>query len=534
MFSTIQIQKSYFSVKYYDMKIINWRCCSASKSLLFRYCSTSTHSVPQTKSCNRVRVRFAPSPTGQLHLGGLRTAIYNYLFAKAHKGQFILRIEDTDQSRLVPGAAERLETILKWSGIHPDESPLVGGEYGPYFQSHRLNIYSKFASDLIDKGHAYRCFCTEKRLELLKREATRTRQPNKYDRKCLQLSSSEIEEKLAQKVPHTVRFLLTPDTIPFEDLIFGHFSHNVFENEGDPIIMKSDGYPTYHFANVVDDHLMKITHVLRGVEWQVSTPKHLQMYKAFGWDPPIFGHLPLIMNRDGTKLSKRQSDLHLETLKTAGYYPDAVINFVTSVGGGFEERDYNLDQIHSLDQLISKFDINKVHTASCKIEMDRLDIINRFVIKDLLIHKDTKCKIIRLCRKVITQKVLNLGLQIDSIEDGTIEKYLVWGQDRITKLEDIVGDDLMFLWVQPSKDNMIISIEDSTFERALQIISKSEERKLMKNLKTLSKEAGVQFPVLMKEIRMLITGRAEGPPITELINILGTEVVIKRLKNYLI
>jgi len=534
MFSTIQLQTSYFSVIYYNMKILNWRCYSASKFLLFRYCSTSTHSVSQIKSCNQVRVRFAPSPTGHLHLGGFRTAIYNYLFAKAHNGQFILRIEDTDQSRLVPGAAERLETVLKWSGIHPDESPLVGGDYGPYFQSHRLDIYAKFASDLIAKGHAYRCFCTEKRLELLKREATRTRQPNKYDRKCLQMSSSEVEEKLAQKVPHTVRFLLTPDLMPFEDLIYGQFSHNVFETEGDPIIMKSDGYPTYHFANVVDDHLMKITHVLRGVEWQVSTPKHLQMYKAFGWEPPVFGHLPLIMNKDGTKLSKRQGDLHLETLKTSGYYPDAVINFVTSVGGGFEERDYNLDQIHSLEKLVSMFDIKKVHTASCKIEMDRLDIINRFVIKDMLNHEETKGEIIRLCREVITQKVLNLGLQIDSIDDETIEKYLVWGQDRINKLEDIVGEDLIFLWVQPSKDDLNISIEDSSLDKAIQVINETEEKKIMKKLKTLSKEVGIQFPVLMKELRLLITGKAEGPPITELINILGTEVVIKRLKNYLL
>jgi len=514
------------------MKTLNWRFYSASKYLLFRSCST--HTIPKINSNNQVRVRFAPSPTGHLHLGGFRTAIYNYLFAKAHNGQFILRIEDTDQSRLVPGAAQRLENVLNWSGIQPDESPAAGGQHGPYFQSKRLEIYKKHASDLIDKGHAYRCFCTEKRLELLKREATRTRQPNKYDRRCHGLSPSDIEEKLAQNTPHTVRFLLTPETMPFDDLIYGHFSHNVFDTEGDPIIMKSDQYPTYHFANVVDDHLMKITHVLRGVEWQVSTPKHLQLYKAFGWDPPVFGHLPLIMNKDGTKLSKRQNDLHLETLKSGGYYPDSVINFVTSVGGGFEERDYKLDQVYSLDELITKFDIRKVHTASCKIEMDRLDITNRCVIKDMLKNEQSKIEIVKLCRDVITQKVFELGLHIDNIDDETIMRYLVWGQDRINKLGDIVGDDLMFLWVRPCKDDMVISIEESTIEKVIQIINETEEEKIMKSLKKLSKEIRIQFPVLMKELRMLITGKAEGPPITELIAILGAEVVMKRLKNNLL
>jgi len=512
------------------MKIQNWR---PAKILLSRHCST--HSVPKLNlDSHQVRVRFAPSPTGHLHLGGFRTAIYNYLFAKTHKGKFILRIEDTDQSRLVPGSAEKLENILNWSGIFPDESPLVGGDSGPYYQSHRLGIYSKYASDLLSTGHAYRCFCTEKRLELMKREATRTRQPNKYDRKCLHLSPGEIEEKLSQKTPHTVRFLLTPEPQPFDDLIYGNFTHDVFEAEGDPIIIKSDQYPTYHFANVVDDHLMAITHVLRGVEWQVSTPKHLLLYKAFGWDPPVFGHLPLIMNKDGTKLSKRQGDLHLETLKKGGFYPDAVMNFVTSVGGGFEERDYNLDQVYKVEELVEKFSISKVHTASCRLEMDRLDIINRHVIKEKLKIEETKAEIIQLCREVITEKVGCLGLQIDDVDDKTIEKYLVWGQDRIHKLGDIVGEDLIFLWIMPSKVELNISLQDSTIEEVVQIINESEEKHLMKALKTLSKELDTKFPIMMKDLRVVITGRSEGPPITELINILGSEAVVKRLRNYLL
>lgn len=513
------------------MKIYNGRLFSSAKFMLVRF--SSTVSVPK-RDPNKVRVRFAPSPTGHLHLGGFRTALYNYLFAKSQKGKFILRIEDTDQARYVPGTSEELEKVLNWTGIVPDESPLVGGDYGPYNQSHRLQIYSKYATDLLDKGLAYRCFCTEKRLELLKKESARTRQPNKYDRKCLHLSQSEIEVKLAMKTPFTLRFLLSPDIQTFDDMIFGNFSHDVFAVEGDPIIVKSDNYPTYHFANVVDDHLMEISHVLRGVEWQVSTPKHLLLYKALGWEPPIFGHLPLIMNSDGTKLSKRQGALHMESLRKVGFYPEAVLNFVTSVGGGFEERDNNLDKVYHKVELCDKFNIAKVNTASCKIDMDKLDIINRVIIKEKLKCEDQKSEMIKLCREVITESVIKLGLKIDDVQDATIEKYLVWSQDRINKFVDIVEEDLMFLWVLPVVENLQVSIRNSTVQKVIQIIIVKEnlDTTLMKSLKDLGKSDEIKFPVLMKDLRVIITGKSDGPPILELLHILGPEKVVRRLKNY--
>lgn len=275
-----------------------------------------------SSSSELVRVRFAPSPTGHLHLGGFRTALYNYLWAKSHghdRGRFILRIEDTDQTRLVPGAAEKLERILEWTGLVPDESPLKGGDFGPYVQSQRLHLYSEAVERMLESGHAYRCFCTERRLELMKRESTRLRVNHKYDRRCLTLSESEIQEKLSQGIPHTVRLKIRPFPESFSDLIYGDVSFNVFELEGDPIILKSDGFPTYHLANVVDDHWMNITHVLRGVEWQISTPKHILLYEALGWNPPKFAHLPLIVNSDGTKMSKRQNDIQVEHYKDQGY-----------------------------------------------------------------------------------------------------------------------------------------------------------------------------------------------------------------------
>ncbi|PNF34521.1 hypothetical protein B7P43_G10725 [Cryptotermes secundus] len=225
-----------------------------------------------------VRVRFAPSPTGHLHLGGLRTAFYNYLFAKSHGGKFILRIEDTDQSRIVPDAVDKFENDLEWVGIVPDESPSVGGPYGPYKQSERLSLYRNQVKSILEKGEGYYCFCTDRRLDLLRREALRARQVPRYDNRCRHLSEEEVKERLDRGDNYCIRFKLMSDEEAFEDLVYGRISYNVALNEGDPVIIKSDGYPTYHFANVVDDHFMKISHVLRGVEWQISTSKHILLY----------------------------------------------------------------------------------------------------------------------------------------------------------------------------------------------------------------------------------------------------------------
>jgi len=481
-----------------------------------------------------IRVRFAPSPTGYLHLGGLRTALYNYLFAKSHGGQFILRIEDTDQSRLVQGASEQLEEVLNWIGLVPDESPIAGGHLGPYRQSQRLNIYAKYAQELIDKGLAYRCFCTEKRLELLKKEAARTRQPNKYDRKCYNLTPDEIEEKLATNQPYTIRFLLSPELHKFDDLVYGEFSHDVFATEGDPVIIKSDGFPVYHFANIVDDHEMKISHVLRGVEWQVSTPKHLMMYQALGWTPPKFGHLPLIMNNDGSKLSKRQNDLHLESLRKSGFFPDSILNFVTLVGGGFEEKENNLDKIYSLDELCQLFKINRMNTHNCKIDLSKLDVINRNVLHKNLREPEESIKLIEECRKIITEKLHELELVQDNLDDERILSILDWAKDRIYTLNDIVNEDLLFLWHLPSQSQQLDSADKSVIAETIKIFeeNKLDSKPIMKMLKELSKKNGIKFPVFMKDLRVLLTGKTDGPPIIELINILGKEKSIERLNYY--
>ncbi|KAJ8941090.1 hypothetical protein NQ314_010495 [Rhamnusium bicolor] len=276
----------------------------------------------RTYKTDNVRVRFAPSPTGFLHLGGLRTALYNYLFARKYNGKFILRIEDTDQSRVVAGATEQLQDDLKWSGIEIDESPWQGGNFGPYLQSQRLQIYRKHVDILLTNGSAYHCFCTDKRLQLLRRESLRLQEVPKYDNRCRHLTADVARSRLEKGDISCIRFKV------------GNMQKQLF-NIGDPVIIKSDGFPTYHFANVVDDHLMRITHVLRGVEWQISTTKHILLYRAFNWKPPLFGHLPLLMNVDGTKLSKRQGDIRVSHYKENHIFPLALINFIVQSGGGF-------------------------------------------------------------------------------------------------------------------------------------------------------------------------------------------------------
>lgn len=447
----------------------------------------------------------------------------------------MLRIEDTDRTRLVPGSAEKLEEALCWAGIGPDESPLVGGEFGPYKQSERQANYKTYTDQLLASGHAYRCFCSEVRLELLKKEAARARQVNKYDRKCLFLSEEELQEKLATKTPYTVRFKLTPHPEPFTDLVYGQVTHDVFEQEGDPILVKSDGFPTYHLANVVDDYLMQISHVLRGSEWQVSTPKHLLLYRALGWQPPSFAHLPLILNKDGSKLSKRQGDLHIDSLRRAGFYSDAVINFVSLVGGGFEDKVYSLENIFNKNELVDRFKLSKMNTSSGRLEMERLDGFNRLVLKQRLSSDTKRLETLAECRQIITKASFEKGFDIDNVDDETIEKHLKWAEERIVKLTDIASDDFLFLWLMPRHYSEPVVLPGSVIKRVVVIMNQEtfKEKSLLKHLRQLGKEENIKFSQLMKDLRVLITGKGEGPPITELLQVLGTKTVVKRLNIYL-
>ena len=359
----------------------------------------------------KIRTRFAPSPTGFVHIGSLRTALFSFLFARHNNGAHILRVEDTDQSRKVEGALENLLRVMKTVGVEFDEgfyliddggvglptdlspevltkgeaSAKVGerGEFAPYLQSKRLALYQKHAKELVEKGHAYYCFCSKERLDELHKEQIALKKPSMYDRLCRNLSDDEVKDKLAEfslanKNPVIRQAIPLEGETVIHDLIYGEitYEHKILD---DQVILKSDGFPTYHLAVVVDDHYMKITHVIRGEEWIPSTPKHLLLYKFFGWEPTEFAHLPLILNPDKSKLSKRQGDVAIEDFLKHGYLPEALINFVAFLGW----NPKNEKEIFSMDELIADFDLAKVNKAGAVFDDNKLDWFNSQYIKKM-------------------------------------------------------------------------------------------------------------------------------------------------------
>ncbi len=329
---------------------------------------------------NKVRTRFAPSPTGRMHVGNLRTALYAYLIAKHEGGDFILRIEDTDQVRLVEGAVDIIYRTLKKTGLIHDEGPDIGGEVGPYVQSERQasGVYLEYAKKLIEKGEAYYCFCDEARLESLRTEVA-GKEIVQYDKHCLHLSKEEVEEKLAAGVPYVIRQNNpTEGKTYFIDDIYGKIEVDNSELD-DMILIKSDGYPTYNFANVVDDHLMGITHVVRGNEYLSSTPKYNRLYEAFGWEIPTYVHCPLITNEEHKKLSKRSGHSSFEDLQEQGFLTEAIINFVALLGWSPESNE----EIFSLDELVKAFDYHHMSKSPAVFDMVKLSWMNGEYIKKM-------------------------------------------------------------------------------------------------------------------------------------------------------
>ncbi|PKY05547.1 mitochondrial glutamyl-tRNA synthetase [Aspergillus campestris IBT 28561] len=321
------------------------------------------------------RTRFAPSPTGYLHLGSLRTALFNYLLARRTGGQFLLRIEDTDQKRTIPDAEQRLYDDLQWAGLQWDEGPSIGGPYGPYRQSERTALYRTHAHDLINNGHAYRCFCSADRLDTLARHRSQAGLAPGYDRTCADISAAESEERASKGDTHVVR--LKVEGYPmFDDLVYGKTGQNRSPNKldlidrvyDDPILLKSDGHPTYHLANVVDDHHMKITHVIRGTEWMPSTPLHVALYNAFQWTPPRFGHVPLLVDQSGQKLSKRNADIDLSYFKDRqGVFAATLVNFAALLGWSHTQKS----DVFSLEELEQIFNL-KITRGNTVVAFEKL------------------------------------------------------------------------------------------------------------------------------------------------------------------
>lgn len=325
---------------------------------------------------SNVRVRFAPSPTGFVHVGSLRTALYNYLFARHHGGKFVLRVEDTDRARYTEGAVENLLETLEWSGLSDDEGPENNGDFGPYYQSQRLNIYHEYIEKLISNNFAYPCFCSEERLAKIREEQIGKKLTPKYDGHCRHISGDELIKRRKSE-DHVIRLKIPPEGITkVSDIIRGEVQ---FQNEmiDDQVLLKSDGFPTYHLANVVDDHLMGITHVIRGEEWLISTPKHIILYDYFGWPIPQFAHLPLLLNPDRSKLSKRQGDVAVEDYRKKGYLPEALLNFVALLGWNRGDDE----EIFSLEELIADFSLERVNKSGAVFNIEKLNWMNGIYIR---------------------------------------------------------------------------------------------------------------------------------------------------------
>ena len=327
----------------------------------------------------KVRTRFAPSPTGYMHIGNLRSALFAYLTAKSMDGDFLLRIEDTDQERKVDGAVEFILNILNMMGLNPDEGAEKGGNYGPYYQSQRLDIYKKYAEILIEKGYAYYCFCDEERLNKLREIANARKVPFTYDGHCSHIPLEEAKKRIANGEKYVIRQKMPKEGVTsYVDTVYGEIKVDNSTLE-DQILIKSDGFPTYNFANVIDDHLMEISHVNRGNEYLSSTPKYLLLYKAFGWESPIYIHQPLVIKADGTKISKRNKDDNLMDLLDRGFLPEAIINYIALIGWAPKDNQ----EFFSLKELEKAFDIHRISTAPGCYDIKKLEWFNAHYIKEM-------------------------------------------------------------------------------------------------------------------------------------------------------
>ncbi|XP_030837751.1 probable glutamate--tRNA ligase, mitochondrial isoform X2 [Strongylocentrotus purpuratus] len=515
------------------------RSISAAMVLRYKVCllrTTFRRLFSTTSLQDSVRVRFAPSPTGFLHLGGLRTALYNFIYAKSLGGKFILRIEDTDQTRLVPGALDNLHSMLEWSGLVPDEGPLPGGMHGPYVQSERLHLYNQHIQTLLENGTAYKCFCSSQRLELLRKAAIRNGETPRYDNKCRHLTQKDINKQTAEGKSFVIRFKLNPGVEPNTDLVYGRTLYDAGHVEGDPVLMKSDGFPTYHFANVVDDHLMEISHVLRGQEWLASVSKHLSLYQAFGWKPPNFAHLPLLMNKDGTKLSKRQGDIFVENFKDQGYMSEAVLNFITFCGSGFDDNR----KIRNLEQLIADFSLEKVTTHSAMLDMDLLDGVNRGHISRLMGSDKGQQRLIKKLRDTVKQELgERTNGTLHQMDDDYLRRVLLARKDHIGRLKDLTSPDYAFLWLCPDLTkadfSSITQHSDVILSSAIRHLGQAESftketlSPILKQCFT-SLPAGLKYSHCMKVLRVAMSGLMEGPPVAEMMEILGGEETVRRLE----
>ncbi len=474
---------------------------------------------------SKIRTRFAPSPTGYMHVGNLRTALYAYLLAKHDGGDFILRIEDTDQERYVEGACDVIFSTLAETGLIHDEGPDVGGDFGPYIQSERREIYREYAEKLVDAGGAYYCFCDKDRLDGLRKIHEASKVPHKYDRHCKSLSKEEVAAKIAEGVPYVIRQAIPDGESSFEDAVYGKISVNN-DTLDDNILLKSDGLPTYNFANVIDDHLMGITHVVRGSEYLSSTPKYNLLYAAFGWIPPVYIHCPPVMKNAQEKLSKRNGDASFQDLVEKGYLKEAVLNYIALLGwspGGEREK-------FTLNELVEAFDISGISKSPAIFDINKLAWLNGEYIRAL-----SEDDFFALAKPYIDEAV-----KCENYDQKAISALL---QPRLERLSDI-PEQIDFFDILPEYDTELFCHKKMKTDRenskssliamlpVLEGVAVWDFDTLHEALFALIAKLEVKNGIILWPLRVALSGKAFTPGGgLELAAILGKEESLKRIKK---
>lgn len=494
--------------------------------------SSPNEETQESDALDAVRVRFAPSPTGTPHIGNIRTALFNWLFARHHGGRFILRIEDTDVARLVPGSLEAIMDGLRWLGLEWDEGPEVGGPYGPYFQSQRLALFQDHAVRLLRSGHAYYCYCTPERLARMRAEQERRKEPSGYDRRCRYLSEAERRAAEASGVPPVIRFAIPLEgATSYYDLMHGEVTiqNRVLD---DFVMLKSDGYPTYHFAVVVDDHLMHISHVLRADEWIPSTPRHVLLYHALGWEPPLFAHLPIILGPDKAKLSKRHGATSITAYREEGYLPEALVNFLALLGWSWD----GTTEIFSRDDLIARFDLDRVGKTAAVFSREKLDWMNGYYIRQL--PPDD------LARRVVPFLQAAGLAPPDPVPTGVLSyvaAIVPLIQERIKTLAEAPPAMAYFFEPTLSYEPSLLVQKGMTQEQTAATLAATLARlaalpvfevdQMEGQLRDLAAELGLKTGQVFGALRVAVTGRTATPPLFQTIAVLGRERSLERIAH---
>jgi glutamyl-tRNA synthetase len=483
-----------------------------------------------------IRDRYAPSPTGLQHIGGVRTALFNYLFARSRGGRFILRLEDTDRTRYDESFVQNLYDTFAWLGLSWDEGPGVGGPSAPYVQSRRFDLYRKYALELIEKGRAYYCFCSAERLDRIRaeREAAHSKDSG-YDRHCRDIGAAEAAERAVAGEPCTIRLRIPlgqTETTRFQDKLLGDIAWKNDDVSPDPVLLKSDGFPTYHLANVVDDHLMGITHVLRAQEWLSSTPLHIILYRSFGWEHPVFCHLPMVMGQDGKKLSKRHGATSIDEFRRQGYLPEALLNYVALLGASYEEgRD-----LYTLEELAERFSLDKLNKAPAIFDYKKLEWYNGQYIR---MKSDEALAALVLPYGIAAGLFGPPGTEPGAEQCRAFAGAMPLIKERLTFLHE-AAEKLRYLFNEPAipaaqefipkKATLSQTISLLKLGRELtRPMAESGEAEAEALVKAAAEKAGVKLGDLLMPLRVAVTGERVSPPLFGSLRILGAEQSLARV-----